>query len=222
MSNPILKIPKEQLSGVETPCCQFAHLLTHHFVWNMVILADQLINLSEFGMCCLINITNSPWNFPPQKKTHQYLQLLQPFPHQKKKNIAVFFPPSQTKHPTTLEAPFNTGKRNKERLISPVCFTKAVVFWVGDPSFKESDFLQMFFWCQNFRLNFWLMFPCLVYETPRNWGIVWNCRIHLCSWQILENKPALNRLALGIILYKDQCCRSPMVKKNRTIQQIQR
>lgn len=136
MSNPILKIPKEQLSGVETPCCQFAHLLTHHFEWNMVILADQLINLSEFGMCCrLINITNSTWNFPPpKKKKHTNIfSETSLCPHQKKEHGG-FFSPKPNKTPTTLEAPFNTGKRNKERLISPGVFSRRPwVFWGWRP-----------------------------------------------------------------------------------------
>ena len=187
----------------------------------MVILADQLINLSESGMCCLKNITNSTWNFPPppKQKSTPISSVTSLCPQQKKEHCGFFFPPSQTKH----QPPWRLLSIQASATRSGSFRTKAVVFGVGDPSFKESDFLKKkcSFWCQNLGWT-WLMFPCLVNETQRNWGIVWNCRIHLCSWQIVENKPALNRLVLGIILYKDQCCRSPMVSKNRTIQQIQR
>lgn len=148
MSNPILKIPKEQLSGVETPCCQFAHLLTHHFVWNMVILADQLINLSEFGMCCLINITDSTWNFPPQKKHTNIFSYFNLSPTKKKKEHCGFFSPKPNKTPTTLEAPFNTGKRNKERLISPV-LNQGRGFLGWRPLLLGERLSPNVFWCQN-------------------------------------------------------------------------
>ena len=146
MSNPILKIPKEQLSGVETPCCQFAHLLTHHFVWNMVILADQLINLSEFGMCCRINTTNSTFNFPPPKKKHTNIFTCFHLCPTKKKNMAGVFSPKPNKTPSTLEAPFNTGKRNKERLISPVLNGRPWVFLgLETPPLRRATFSKCFF-----------------------------------------------------------------------------
>lgn len=186
MSNPILKIPKEQLSGVETPCCQFAHLLTHHFVWNMVILADQLINLSEFGMCCLINITNSPWNFPPKKKHTNIFSYFNLSPTKKKRTLRFFSPQAKqnTQPPWRLLSIQASATRSGSfrRCVS----RRPWFFGLETPPLRRATFSKCFFgaktlgWIFGWCFHAWSM---KLQETEELCGIVGSIYVHDKSWR---------------------------------------